>query len=337
MPLANYGQTSPAGLDPWPIESTLAPLAVQGNPSAQRMLGDYQYQRDAANNLYGIDMQQQHEFAKQQLQQQLYEANLKGLAEAKDPTVLQIMANAPGYASVFGGAGAPAISDALARAQQGAAAKNYEAAGKGTEGFSNAGYMVDARGIPGMPPGVPVTQSENVRLAAERLRANATLGAAALRANADKDMTTISTQVPGTGAGDFHTMSRKVHTRDVTKALAEADAINQDVRDRRAGVTPLQPNPATTTTTTTGGGQQTSASAAPARLDTNSPAGLKAQQDAIRYADKLAKLAPTNPAAKAALADLQAPGAMDGTVYRTYKSPTGKTIVQGKTQAHIID
>jgi hypothetical protein len=181
MPLAQYGQTSPAGLDPWNIESTLAPLAAAGSSAnAQLMLSDYQYQREAANNLYGQDMQAQHDFAQQQLKQQLYEANLKGLAEAKDPSVLEIMANAPGYAGVFGGAGQGAIGDTLARAQQSVAAKNFEAGGKGAEGFSNAGYMPPANSIPGLPAGT--VQTENARLAAERLRASATLGAASIRA-----------------------------------------------------------------------------------------------------------------------------------------------------------
>ena len=34
MPLASYNPGNPAGMDPWSIESTLAPLAASGNPAA---------------------------------------------------------------------------------------------------------------------------------------------------------------------------------------------------------------------------------------------------------------------------------------------------------------
>ena len=71
MPLASYNPGNPAGMDPWSIESTLAPVAASGNPAADNMLADYRAQRQAANNVYGQNLAQEHQFAYQQLAQQM--------------------------------------------------------------------------------------------------------------------------------------------------------------------------------------------------------------------------------------------------------------------------
>ena len=84
MPTTNsYGAYNPAAVDPYPIETELAKTAVGGNPeNAANLLDLYQLQRttDAAN--YGHEMGVQHDFAKQQLAQQLQEQYLKSGMDA---------------------------------------------------------------------------------------------------------------------------------------------------------------------------------------------------------------------------------------------------------------
>jgi hypothetical protein len=78
-----YGSYQPNAVDPYPIESVLAPLAVGNNPAnAANMLDEYQMQRmtDAGNYQYAAN--QQHDFAKQQLAQQLQEQYLKSALDA---------------------------------------------------------------------------------------------------------------------------------------------------------------------------------------------------------------------------------------------------------------
>ena len=185
MPVSQYAASNPGASDPWNIETTLASKAITSPAMAQAMLQTYQMQRQADTNVQADNLADAHAFNRQQLRQQLLEAQMKNVAE---------LAGKPGgtqaLASGVGGMGSAALGGDPAAWQQWADAgnasdqsKNFEAGGKGAEGFSNAGYMVPANAIPGMPD-VPVTQTENVRLAAERLRANATLGAAAIHARA---------------------------------------------------------------------------------------------------------------------------------------------------------
>ena len=103
---------------------------------------------------------------------------------------------------VFGGAGQDTISDALKTCTgRSSEAKTLGEAGKGAEGYSNAGYNT-SECLPGLPPGTAATQTENVRLAQERLRAGATITAAGIRASADKPgSTTINSQLPADSSG----------------------------------------------------------------------------------------------------------------------------------------
>jgi hypothetical protein len=80
---SGYGAYNPAAVDPYPIESDLAKLAVGNSPeNAANLLDLYQLQRttDAAN--YGHEMGIQHDFARQQLAQQLKETYLKNAMDA---------------------------------------------------------------------------------------------------------------------------------------------------------------------------------------------------------------------------------------------------------------
>jgi hypothetical protein len=320
---AQYGTTSPAAIDPFQIESTLAQIVGQANPQeAANMLDTYQIQRATSEGNYNYALQGQHEFAKQQLAQQLYEANLKGLAEAKDPTVLSIMANAPGYQQVFGGAGAPAIGDALARAQAAQGAKNFEAAGKGAEGFSNAGYMVNAGDIPGIPAGAGVVQTENARLAAERLRANAILGAASIRAAgggaSGEPTTSVQVTDPNTGLPMTLHYGSKVSPQQVQTSLRNRGV---PVTDASAPPTPL-PNTSSNTSL------PMAKTDTPANRPSNAPANTTAgaaqlQQQVLANLDKIRTNAPSK------FADLKAGMDANGGRPIVKAGPDGKPAVYG--------
>jgi hypothetical protein len=86
MAAPTYGSYQPGAVDPWSIESTALQEALKGNPDAQGWLSSYQQQRQAQTNVYGQQAEQQHEFAKQQLAQQMAEARLKALYEMTGKT-----------------------------------------------------------------------------------------------------------------------------------------------------------------------------------------------------------------------------------------------------------
>ena len=159
MVTQSYGTYSPQAIDPFPIETDLAKASISSPVDAQSLLDLYQTQRATSEGNYNYAMQGQHDFAKQQLAQQLYEANLKALPELSKPGVAGILANAPQYQGVFGGASPEAIARAVAQADQTTQATNLEHAGAGTLSLSSAGMPLTpgaVQGITGLPinPGV---------------------------------------------------------------------------------------------------------------------------------------------------------------------------------------
>ena len=78
-----YGTTLPSGSDPYQIESVLAKIVGENNPAeAANMLDVYQTQRIADTGNYNYALGQQHDFAKEQLAQQLKETYLKEAMQA---------------------------------------------------------------------------------------------------------------------------------------------------------------------------------------------------------------------------------------------------------------
>lgn len=183
MPVAPYGTTNPRGLEPWQIESTIAPAAYGGSQAeAQNMIDLYRTQRETAGNEYSMDLAAQHQYAYDALRQQMQEAYLKAVPEYQKEGLLPVLAGTqPG---ALYGADPATLDAAQQQYQTNQAAKNFEASGKGYEGFSNAGVTFNnLNQIPGLQ-NADASQTENVRLAAERIRANAMLGAAAIHASA---------------------------------------------------------------------------------------------------------------------------------------------------------
>lgn len=104
MPLSMYGNTNPKGLEPFQIESTLAPLAVgNSRAEAQNMLDTYQAQRNAATGLYGQDLQQQHQAFYDQLAGQMAQAQMKTGADLlKLPGGASFVSQSPSMSAAFG-------------------------------------------------------------------------------------------------------------------------------------------------------------------------------------------------------------------------------------------
>ena len=126
MVTQSYGSYSPAAIDPFPIETELAKAAITSPAQAQNLLDLYQTQRATSEGNYNYAMQGQHEFAKEQLRQQLYEANLKALPEMAKPGVARLLQGAPGYQGVFGGADQDTIAQSVGQAEAANQAEDTE-------------------------------------------------------------------------------------------------------------------------------------------------------------------------------------------------------------------
>src|SRR3954468_11448778 len=81
MAAPSYGAYQPGAVDPWSIETSLANAAITSPADAQGMLSSYQQQRQAQGYVYGQEAERQHDFAKQQLADQMTQARLKLIPE----------------------------------------------------------------------------------------------------------------------------------------------------------------------------------------------------------------------------------------------------------------
>lgn len=241
-----YGSVAPAAIDPFPIESVLAKIVGEQNPQeAANMLDTYQIERQTSQGNYDYALQGQHDFARDQLKQQLYEANLKGLAEAKDPSVLQLMAGNPTYSGVLG-TNAANIGDVLARARAAQDATTFQHGAAGLQSATTAGFQPNtdqaARATMGLagPQGTP--EAEKVA----GINAAARLAAAALHAKAGGNdamtMTYQNTPPPGKEGPSGVTFGAKSPFQTVEQQTAEL--IRRGVKEPPPGYTgPTPANP----------------------------------------------------------------------------------------------
>jgi len=320
MVTQSYGSYSPQAIDPYPIETDLAKLSVSSPVDAQSLLDLYQTQRRTSEGNYNYAMQGQHDFAKQQLAQQLYEANLKALPELSKPGVAGILANAPQYQGVFGGASPEAIAQAVAQADQTTQATNLEHAGSGVLSLSSAGMPLTpgaVQGITGLPinPGV----RPDIQIGAGHDAAR--LGAAQIGAGAAGNPSVHYTGAPDPnlgGAAIGVTFSGKSGmTPEKLRDYATTHGMTPQ------GITGLQPKPGTpapgkSTPAPAGGGaaQRPAAAAAP---------GAKDVMDQVRAAVEARKA--TLP--PAVYSDIQAGMAANGGNPIIKQGPDGKAHIYG--------
>jgi hypothetical protein len=311
MPLATYGSTNPAGVDPWPIETNLAQLATGGSTAeAQNMLENYQQERLAQTNAYNQDLVGQHAFAYQQLAQQMQENYLKAIPEFAKSGTLDILANAPQYAGAFGGASPDVIQDAIRRATMGQTAETFQKSGTGFNQFAQGGLQVDPNAVPGMA-GVKGTLTDPALVRAAQIRANAQIAAAGIGAGGGR--MTVSSDIPSELGGFVHVSQGKVAPGDVSNVIDAQTRLAQARDDARRGVT-------------SGGGGSTN-------LVTNSPVGKQAQNAAMQFVEG-AKQAKGDPNAQAMVNDVR--GAMKGAAYDVRQGNDGKLYLQGKTGKYAL-
>ncbi len=233
MPAAiPYGTTNPRGLEPWSIESTLAPLAVGGSQAeAQSMLGMYRAQREAAGNVYGEDLAAQHQAAMAAIQAQLYDTRMKAISEVgKLPGGVGFVAQAPGM-DQFGDQAAWSQFANAANTEQ--AAKNFQATGTGFRDYSEGGLLVNPQQIPGMQ-GVQGQLTDTARVRAEEIRqAGSNARAASAQAVAGLPRVTTNYRDPTFGTENSVSFGPKTSLQ-----------ARQDFLRNQAGLVPIdQPMP----------------------------------------------------------------------------------------------
>lgn len=181
MATPTYGTTAPGAIEPFSIESTLANIVGTNNPAAAGGALDlYQLQNQVSRSNYGYDLAQQHEFAKKQLQQQLLETQMKEFHNiAKLPGGAQFLASGGIPGMDFGGA--PGALTGLAEA--GDVAQGAENFQKGMAGFasgSEGGLLTDPSMIPGLPPNFRGVLTDNAKVRAAQIDANAKITSAGM-------------------------------------------------------------------------------------------------------------------------------------------------------------
>lgn len=215
MAISQYGTYAPQEDQPSSMENTLAHLAYSGysdSPAeAQTALDQYWLERQLNKQDYKNQLQDQHQYAYDQLAQQLTEARWKAMGEAKDPTVLQLMSHDP--SSPLSGIGAPVLNDLIARARQGQDMTNLEHGGAGVNSLSQAGF--DPTGVAasvGMNLG-PYLGPASVQAA--RIKAAAQMAAARLQGQ-QANLISANIGLPESGYGTNASLGVKL---DPTKPI----------------------------------------------------------------------------------------------------------------------
>jgi hypothetical protein len=237
MPAATYGQFSPGGIDPWPIETELAKAAATSPVRAEQLLENYQQERGAASNVYLGEMDTQHQFAQQQMKNALIEAQMKAV-----PDYLK----APGGALLLGHNGAPGMDlgadpGVLAQVQAAGAAHeqstNLAEAGKGIEGASAGGLQIAPQGVAALR-GLDVTNlGTNARVQAELIRQQTEMAKASMRAKsggAGGGGLRISGQLPTDP--ELPSVTPSFSSRGMTWPQ-----IKQEIQRQRPDLRPVQP------------------------------------------------------------------------------------------------
>jgi hypothetical protein len=340
-----YGSTLPSGSDPYPIESVLAKIVGENNPAeAANMLDVYQAQRLSDTGNYNYALSQQHDFAKQQLAQQLQENYMKNAIEAaKTPGGLTLLGGLSGGAAL-GGVDPTQLETNLRAAQAASTAKDAAtAAYQGVE----AGTPPDVPTLSAMTGGLLNTQGVPLALQKEAM----VQSGADRRHGADAGGVGISIPMnmpPALGGGQMTVAGGKRLT---------AAQIDANLRGRGFGGLPQAPGAlptpgggSTTTaptpdasTGTVGGGPTTPSPAVAPRGSTSlapapgprataapgQPSGAQIRQAVEAHVENNVRI--RNPTA---YADIVA-GKVGGKVNIVGTAPDGRPIIQGKNGRYV--
>ncbi|HEY4384386.1 MAG TPA: hypothetical protein VGN34_07935 [Ktedonobacteraceae bacterium] len=289
MATANqYGTLNPASIDPYPIETPLATEATGGSAAiANAMLNTYQRQRLDSENAAYSELQGQHQFARDQLAQQLAEARMKavpeffkaglggvaggeyGLVDPNDPNVQQAIQQYNDMQSTE-------------RFQKGATGLNQATMG----GFQPSGDQASAiTGVTNLAQNIDTPAQ--MKLKGDLARA----AASAARGNEPGAPSVTKSGPPVGGVQTNFTYGPKTH---LTQAQIDADFAS---RTANSQVTPkipgLPPAPASTTMAQRdpGGSQDTTQSTvtAPTKSGPRMPADVKIMQNDDPQVSRLQK------------------------------------------------
>jgi hypothetical protein len=323
-----YGTYQPNAVDPYPIESVLAPLAVGNNPAnAANMLDEYQMQRmtDAGNYQYAAN--QQHQFAKQQLAQQLQEQYLKSALDA-----VQHRGGVSAYNQIVGPE--HALSADLTSGVEGGLtglqnAKILEQSGSGAKSAAEAGRDITdeqaARASNGLlgPFGIPLS-TRNIMLKEANANARHAGGAAAAsEPNVSVQMTTS----PETGSlpatvtlkkGNLYNAIPGLVARGIARPAAPRALPSGD------GTTPAPAGPGASSSVAP---RSTPLTPAPQPRAAPTTSGSDVRQQVERNVENKVRIGNND-----AYRDIVA-GKVGGKVNIVGTTPDGRPIVQGKSGA----
>jgi hypothetical protein len=173
---SQYGVTAPAGSDPYPIESTLSQLAFKENPvEAANMLDVYRSMNEANTGNYNYALNQQHQYAYDQLAATMAQEHAKNLLEAnKTPGGLSLL-QASNNASDIDPSLISGLETNLARAQ---GAETFNKAAGGAYSAVQAGFDPNAQRLAELTGGVTGPQGEALSTKNAIIAANAKIAAA---------------------------------------------------------------------------------------------------------------------------------------------------------------
>ena len=294
------------------------------------MLADYRAQRQAANNVYGQNLAQEHQFAYQQLAQQMQEAQMKAIPENADKGTLGLIMSA--YPGIAGQASPDVINSTLDQLATNQGAKNLQASGQGFRDFSTGGALLNPNMLPGVPHNSVLQLTDDDRVRVENIKAAV---AAAKNAIEKKPMTTVTQ--PGIQIGDVPAggYSSRVPDDQVdattakfrARVQADRDAANAQARPtsptQPGGATSLQQNP--NAPKAAAPAQAAPTQAEPVPLSTVSKTGAAAQNAAKLAMDAASKA--TDPAVQAQFRNIDA--ARKGAVYPVVQTANGAIALQG--------
>lgn len=335
MAAASYGTYAPQEDQPSSMENTLAHLAYSGysdSPAeAQTALDQYWLERQLNKQDYAAQLQDQHQFAMQQLQQQMYEANLKGLYEGgKTPGMLSIMANSPQYAGVFGGADPNAIADVIARQRQGEDLTNLQHAGTAYNQFAQGGG--DATGLLGAQ-GINLGPSKGPALVqAAQIRAAAQIAAAKLRAQGEAAPTVGTTYTSNVTGLPENVHFPKNMTPDQRKAWLQSQGV--PMIDQQPGNQPLPQ-----AERDTGSAQPPAKGAQAAPIRTNVPPNPASSSNANAGARDVQQKVMANLSRfpPGVTADIKAGAAKNGGVPQVVPNGKGGWVIRGDKGQYSLD
>jgi hypothetical protein len=186
-----YGTTAPGGTDPYPVETALATEVGKNSPQeAYNLLNMYGIQNMVGTDNYNASLQGQHDFARQQLAQQLYENNLKAAGEAvKTPGALSFYGSSPMYSGVLGGADPSMVGGIETNLRDMQRAEQAQKGGAGVASLTTAGFQPSSDQANVATAGLAGPQGTPTAITVAQLKLQGDLARAAARKSGDQMMT----------------------------------------------------------------------------------------------------------------------------------------------------